>query len=296
MIDHFISVIIPTYNRASFLKTTINSLLRQENYHSYEIIVVDDGSTDNTEEVVKGIKDHKIKYFKKQNGERAAARNFGANLAIADYINFFDSDDIAYSNHLEEANNTIHELRSPEVFHLDYDIKDPDGNLIRKSYNWPQTINDRLIDGNHLSCNGVFVRKDIFAKNTFNENRKLSASEDYELWLRLASRYPFFCSSSVTSTVINHDSRSVIKINPVNFLERMDLLQEELLKDVSFVQRYGKRASIFQSYLKVYTALHLAMAKQPKKECYTYLFEAVKLNPQVIFTYRFIAALKNIML
>src|SRR5437764_8362427 len=97
----FISVVVPSYNRADLIGKTLRSLQQQE-YDQYEIIVIDDGSTDNTEEVVKAIGDQRISYIKKGNAERAAARNFGARIAKGEYVNFFDSDDLALPNHLSE--------------------------------------------------------------------------------------------------------------------------------------------------------------------------------------------------
>src|SRR5215203_5908009 len=104
--ETFFSVIIPCYNRASMIGKTVKSL-QQQAYTSYEIIIVDDGSTDNTEQVVSEIADERTRYHKKQNEERAAARNYGARLAEGYYLNFFDSDDLALSNHLSEAANLI---------------------------------------------------------------------------------------------------------------------------------------------------------------------------------------------
>ena len=85
------SIIVPTYNRAKLVAKTLKTLQGQL-YDNYEIIVIDDGSTDDTESVVQAFSDSKIIYIKKNNGERAAARNFGATVAKGTYINFFDSE------------------------------------------------------------------------------------------------------------------------------------------------------------------------------------------------------------
>lgn len=293
--EPFLSVIIPTYNRENYIVHTIHSLLNQD-YNSFEIIVIDDGSTDNTDQVVNAIQDPRLSYIKKNNAERAAARNYGAALAKGCYINFFDSDDVAYPHHLRSAADAIHVLNNPEVFHLGYDVKDADGTLLRKVNKWPATINDALIDGNHLSCNGVFLRKDIAEKFHFNEVRALSASEDYELWLRLASRFPLYCVNGNTSTVVNHEDRSVIKINMDGLLLRMGLLESELRKDTEFLRKYGKRLNTFQAYRDIYIALHLVMANYPKKKSMAYLVKAARIKPDVIFTRRFLAVVKKIIL
>ena len=95
-----ISVIVPVYNTEKYLDKCINSILEQKNV-DYEIIVVNDGSTDNSSEVIKKYllnNGDKIKYFEKQNGGLSDARNYGVNKAIGDYLCFVDSDDYIDSN------------------------------------------------------------------------------------------------------------------------------------------------------------------------------------------------------
>src|SRR5947209_8581316 len=102
----YFSVVIPTYNREKLIQNTLNSVLNQK-YQSFEIIVIDDGGQDNTEQLIKNIDDPKISYYKKENGERGAARNYGWQLAKGSYVTFLDSDDIFYENHLKEAYDFI---------------------------------------------------------------------------------------------------------------------------------------------------------------------------------------------
>ena len=116
------SIIIPTYNRSAFILKIIDSFLKQS-YPYFELIIVDDGSNDNTAEVTGTIKDERVKYFCKENGERGAARNFGAKQATGDYINYFDSDDLAYPNHLEVACAAARKLEKPMQFHVGYEMK-----------------------------------------------------------------------------------------------------------------------------------------------------------------------------
>ena len=104
--DLTISVIVPTYNRAEWIRKTIDSILKQT-HTLLEVIVVDDGSKDNTEEVVMAIKDPRVRYFKTVNQERGAARNFGQSKAIGDYVVYIDSDDIMYPHCLSLAVNYI---------------------------------------------------------------------------------------------------------------------------------------------------------------------------------------------
>src|SRR5260221_1616030 len=195
------SIVLPTYNRAHLIDNTLSSILNQR-FHNFEVLIVDDGSKDNTEEVVSRFSDARIRYYKKQNGERGAARNYGASKARGHYINFFDSDDLMYPNHLSVAQEFINSKGDPEFFHLGYDYKLEDGSLIKLANSFQKSTADLVLFDNKLSCNGVFIRKDIAADYPFEETRVLASSEDWELWIRLLSRFPFHFSNEVTSSVI----------------------------------------------------------------------------------------------
>lgn len=101
MLKQLISIVIPTYNRSAFIRDTIQSVLEQTVNH-FEIIVADDGSTDNTESIVKSFSDSRIQYYWfKNRGYPAHPRNRGIKLSKGEYIAFLDSDDLWLPNHLE---------------------------------------------------------------------------------------------------------------------------------------------------------------------------------------------------
>lgn len=284
------SIVIPTYNRADFIDKTIQSLLKQT-YLNFEIIVIDDGSTDNTEEVVKAIKDNRIRYYKKENAERGAARNFGAYKAKGNYINFFDSDDLAYSNHLETAYDVILD-NNPNVFALHYDIKNTDNQIIRKGTPF-KNINTQLIDGNLLSCNGVFVKKEIALKHPFSELRELSASEDYLLWLQLAANYTFKHCNTKTSAILEHDARSVLNINKEVLIKRKQLMLQMALEDEAINNYYANSLNSLKINTYSYISLHLVMAGY-KKDGFKYLLKSLKSSPSFILKKRFFAIIKHL--
>jgi len=104
-----VSIIMPAYNAENTIKNTIESILNQ-NYDNYEIIVVDDGSTDNTQNIVKNIDNSKIKYFKLETNKGVSnARNFGIEKATGNYIMFIDSDDLYLDTMIEKMVNGIKE-------------------------------------------------------------------------------------------------------------------------------------------------------------------------------------------
>src|SRR5438128_1726139 len=106
------SVIIPTYNRAAFLPKTIQSVTAQA-FTDWEIIIVDDGSTDDTKDVVEGIAESRLRYIFQQNAERSAARNNGIRQAKGKYICFLDSDDQYLQTHLQSIYDFLKEKEFP---------------------------------------------------------------------------------------------------------------------------------------------------------------------------------------
>ena len=205
----FFSIIIPTYNREAFILETLQSFVNQE-YENFEIIVVDDGGTDNTKEVVSTLDDHRIKYYWKENEERAIARNFGANKATGKYLNFFDSDDIAYPKHLYVAKEVIDEHDNPNVFHLGFELGTRERKIIRRTHNLGDKGKMKLFEYCYLNPNSVFVKKSVWEEVKFKEERNLIVSEDWLFFLQLSMRYEWMVKDSIiTSLIVQHEDRSL---------------------------------------------------------------------------------------
>jgi glycosyltransferase involved in cell wall biosynthesis len=285
----YFSIIIPTYNRAGFIGKTIDSLLNQT-FDDFEIIVVDDGSTDNTKEIVEAFTDPRVKYYWKENAERGAARNFGAERANGQYLNFFDSDDMAYPNHLQEAKNVIEKFNNPNIFALGYELEYKKNKNIKISF---QDINKQLINGNLLSCNPVFVEKKIFEKFKFSEIRELSGSEDYLLWLQIASKFKIYHSNAITSRLCHHDNRSVLEVNADKLIKRKELMLQMAMNDTSITNYYGNKIKYLQANTYSYIALHLAMSNH-KREAKKYLMKTLEKTPDFILKKRFFAIVKHL--
>lgn len=289
----FFSVIIPTYNRASLIEKTIRSVLNQT-FKNFEVHIIDDGSTDETESIVSKIIDKRLLYHKTENRERGAARNFGTRIAKGDYITFLDSDDIFYPQHLEEVLKVIKANNSPEIIHIRYEITDENTNKTMQQPLLNDDINKKLITGNFMSCQGVFLRKGIALANLFNEDRNLSALEDWELWLRISAKYKIYYSNLITSAIIDHDTRSVVNTNAEQLINRVNTLLKYVLENSELTSYYKKSIHKFQSSCFSYIALHIALTKKNRLTTLKYMFKSIKENPQSVFKKRFFAIIKHI--
>ncbi|MFN8437716.1 MAG: glycosyltransferase family A protein [Cytophagales bacterium] len=222
------SIVIPTYNRGYLISKSVDSCLAL-NYQNYEIIIVDDGSTDDTETVVqKYLTFAQVKYFKTTNRERGAARNFGIDQSSGDYITFLDSDDIVYPNYIAAAEKFITENPETIFFHQSFEFIDENGNVLSK--NIPNKSTD-ILKGNFLACMGVFVKADILKNERFHESRILAGSEDYELWLRLYEKYDLKLNKVIASAMICHQKRSEYNIDLTKFETRIVYLVELLSRE-----------------------------------------------------------------
>lgn len=291
--EPFISIVIPTYNRAGFLAERIPGLLRLD-YDHYEIIVVDDGSTDNTQEVMSSIVDERLQYFRKENGERAAARNFGALKAKGDYITFLDSDDLLFSNALKNAAAAIEEKSHPFFLHLAYEI-----GTLQKANRKVRGLKDSdaslFIRGNPLSCMGVFIRREIFQRHRFNEDRDLSASEDWEFWIRLAANFNLRTDNRMSGRLIEHDSRSVISVPEEKLRKRKELAIKYAFEDKAVRNMFKRYKDSITAYWDTYIALHLAIDGN-KTRAMHYLLQGMKNDVRCLFTKRALVICKLILL
>lgn len=189
-----VSVIIPTYNRANLIGRAINSVLNQT-YRDFEVIVVDDASTDNTLGVIEQIKDDRIKVIKhKLNAGAAISRNTGVNASKGDYIAFLDDDDIWQPTKIEK-HIRVFQISGPNVGVVYSSLKQlvggtekliPDARVKKKE----GYILKELLKGNFIGTPASVIRKGCLEKSGgFDES--LPKFQDWELWLRIARCYEF---------------------------------------------------------------------------------------------------------
>lgn len=186
-----VSVIIPTYNRANLVSRAIKSVLNQT-YQDFEIIVVDDCSEDNTEEIVKSFNDSRIRYIKhKKNKGGSAARNTGIKRARGKYIAFLDDDDEWLPSKLEKQIMLFEKLsKHYGVVYSGYYIAK--GDVIKRKVlpKYRGDVYGYLLKRNFIGSPTIVVRKECFKRaGLFDED--LPASQDWDMWLRIAKYYKF---------------------------------------------------------------------------------------------------------
>ena len=183
-----ISVIIPTYNRKKTLARAIQSVINQS-LSPFEILIIDDGSNDGTEEWVKE-NFQNIKYIYQNNHGVSSARNIGIENAYGDWIAFLDSDDEWLPNKLDKQVKAIDSNPKMKFFHTN-EIWIRNGvrvNQMKKHKKYGGYIFEKCLDICRISPSSVLIKKEVF-DNIGNFDESLRVCEDYDLWLRITSKY-----------------------------------------------------------------------------------------------------------
>lgn len=185
-----VSVIIPTYNHARYLDSALQSLFDQT-YRNWEVIVVDNYSTDHTDEVMASFSDPRVNYLKiKNNGVIAASRNAGIRTAKGEWIAFLDSDDWWTPDKLQVCLDKA--INGIDVIYHDMKIVGEHRNFFqrKKIKSWQLTspvLLHLLLDGNAIVNSSVLVRRNLLIKiGGLSEAPEMVAAEDYNAWLRIA--------------------------------------------------------------------------------------------------------------
>jgi glycosyltransferase involved in cell wall biosynthesis len=252
--EPFFSVVIPTYNRAGLILKTLSSVLAQT-YAHYEIIVIDDCSTDNTAEILEPlIREGKIRYLRHDhNYERSQARNTGMEKATGEFLTFLDSDDLMYPANLADAAQYIKDNPQTKLFHNLYQLVDEDGKILCK-YDFP-SLDDPLraiTAGNFLSSIGVFTQREIYKSYRFDT--ALTSSEDWDFWLRIVPYYRPGRINKVNSGVVHHHGRSVVRLDLSELSRRFAYLIRKIKDDPQLNLVYAKYLNRLEAGTLLYTS------------------------------------------
>lgn len=186
----FFSVIIPTYNRADFLKIAIESVLNQS-FKNFQLVIVDDGSTDRTKALINSYQDNRLLYTYSQNRGVSSARNLGISLSTGKYLSFLDSDDRFRNDKLQITYNTIKEHPEIKIFHSE-EIWYQNGRLLgQKIYHKKPKgfVFETAVKLCSIGLSTAVINRSVFVEfGNFDET--LAACEDYDFWLRVTPTCP----------------------------------------------------------------------------------------------------------
>lgn len=226
----FFSVAVTVYNKSHFIEQTIKSILNQS-FTDFELIIVDDGSTDNSLEVINGIKDDRITVYPTKNQGVSAARNFGLNKANCNYIALSDGDDIWLENHLSELKLLIDSFPDCGIYATSYEKHFFNNYITKPKFNAVDhpffgIVDDyfktSLID-NILWTSAVIIPRQMLNKG-FGFDETLGCGEDIDLWIRIAKDFKVAFSSKSTAHKMIHtqDNHLSLSKNIPNLISILD--------------------------------------------------------------------------
>jgi len=265
-----VSVVIPTYNYAKYIARSVESVVNQS-FQDFEILVVDDGSTDNTREVIETKYKTKVRYFYQENSGAPSARNRGIEESKGDYLAFLDADDEWFPSKLEKQIDKF--KSSADTVGLIYSgfayiwgESEDKGNKIIPTLRG--NIFPSFLKGSVLGSPTPVIRKPCFQKaGTFDET--LPSSQDWDMWLRISKHYEVDFVPDVLAKHYIHDDQ---------ISERMDLKIQGI---EMVIQKHHEDFShyplILSRHLCELGKLNTIMRNW--KEACKYFWEAVKLDP-----------------
>lgn len=187
-----VSVVVASYNMGSYLPLAVSSALAQT-YDRIEVLIIDDGSTDNTAAIAQGLlTDPRVRYIHQQNGGQASSKNRGIRESKGEFIAFLDADDLWEPTKLEEQLPLFEKSAKVGVVCARYVEIDAEGKELRvdSSTFFRGKVSGRLLKYNYIGFSTSVVRRECFETlGCFKEN--LGMGIDYDLWLRFSTRYEF---------------------------------------------------------------------------------------------------------
>ena len=260
----FFSVIIPLYNKEKYIENTLKSVLSQT-FGDFEVIVVNDGSTDNSATVIKNSNDARILFVEQQNAGVSAARNLGIEKASGKMIALLDADDYWLPNHLEVLFSLYNDFQNAGMYCSRYKIKFAKNNYhTPKLTNISQDFRGIVPDFFHSSyvdriawTSIVAIPKEIF-KTVGGFNTNVSNGQDLELWIRIATQFPV----AITNTVTAHYNYEIS-----DSLAKRSILNKNLMDFAQFSEAEKNNPSLkrFLDIYRIEYALHYHMFGNDEK-------------------------------
>lgn len=244
-----VSIVIPLYNKGYIIHKTIKSVLEQT-FTDFEIVIVNDGSTDSSFEIVSKFSDKRIKLFQQQNKGAAAARNLGIEKATSNLIAFLDADDFWYPNHLEELVKLYNDFPNCGMYCNRFQTKIAKNKTLNNSYSYsisddfrgivPDFFETSLINRVAFSS-AILISKEVLLENNgFNIN--VSSGQDVELWTKIG----------ITNLVaINNKSTVIYNFDLPNSLTKTPITKKTLMDFSQFATAEKENISL-KKFLDIY--------------------------------------------
>ena len=279
-----VSIIIPTYNRAKLLSRAIKSVLDQT-FKDFELFIVDDGSTDNTKEVVREFqkRDSRIKYIWQENsGAPARPKNTGIKNAKGNYIAFLDDDDEWLSEKLEKQLELFEGLESDLGFvGCNILVINESNKKIWREYKIPryssQIFFEELLEGNFiLTSSSIMIKKEVLDKiGLFDENLKFA--DDWDLWLRIAKKYRFDFVPEFLIKYYIHEGSITPNLPPLKEAREFEFSFTKYKSD------YEKYPFVYSIHLRKLASRYCASSQMNKGR--KYYIKSIKTNPLNLKSY-----------
>ncbi|SDW89224.1 glycosyltransferase family 2 protein [Flavobacterium degerlachei] len=210
----YFSVIIPLYNKEKFIEATLRSVLEQS-FTDFEILIINDGSTDSSAEIIKKFNDPRIRYFSKENEGVSAARNFGIDKVQGEFIAFIDADDYWYPGFLEEMFQNIKKYPEQKVFSAAIEIE-TSKSVFPAQYSITKTSDCEIV--NYFSASSketvICTSCAVFNKSIFEEignfDTQIKSGQDTDLWIRIGLVHPVVFSWEILTRYV-YDENSLSK-------------------------------------------------------------------------------------
>ena len=223
-----ISVVIPLYNKRNCIASTIDSVLSQT-YSDFELIVVDDGSTDGSADVVRSIADERVRLIQKTNGGVSSARNVGVVAAKSEHIAFLDADDIWAPNYLAEIAKLIHDFPEAGIYGSSYTVQEH-GELIPHCSTLSEDFYG-IVDMSewrfgHLYWTSIVCCKKAALEEAGMFDERMAYGEDTDVWWRIMLKHPAAYSNKELATYrYDAENRAMVKKKPleklyINYFEK----------------------------------------------------------------------------
>ena len=202
----FFTVIIPVYNKEEFIENTIKSVL-QQSFSDFELILVNDGSTDNSEVQIQQFSDNRITFYTKENGGASSARNFGLEKAKAKFITFLDADDYWYPDFLHEMASSIEEFPNHKIFSAAIEVEN-DKVVFPSQYSIKKSSEREIVDYFVASMKTTIICTScaVFEKSVFEKvghfDTEIKSGQDTDMWIRMGLEFPVVFSWKILARYV----------------------------------------------------------------------------------------------